>query len=719
MNIEPSSSQTSPVYGATSLKWVGQLPRRIQRIPRATKLALSLLVLTVVAFAAIAWWRSRPTVLRIAYFGRNTESTLEELHRFVLAKYISELNQRLRGVRFEIKFFDIHDNPDELVELYETEIGPDSRYVAAIDNTWGRHLRPAATTIRRFSVPVIAINADKRGADFGGHALFFGHGDNVPDDVAGFVNKVLSSHRVTFIAEAGYDLTNGFRDRFSRAGITVEREILVPTDAVTPRDSVALFRALAAVAPELDSQVIVLNMHGEWGARTIAFLDAHAHDATFVGGAYVAAGLKNFQWGRNRNQMLLLTDPNDALPERIFTEIRAFRETRPELFNDVNLNVPLYVKRCLDAVSVIEGVAAPRGRRVQRQDFVRFFRRLRGETLKTPYDLYEFDQNLLFQNELTWERHARGKVASYPYQLNRSGEQIANVNFGIELLDVTNLNFNENTFDAELYYWLTLDARYLKTENLIHFRNVRRESSDKLLIERHMGDVVYRLYRKSGSFAADFNLSDFPLDAQSLVIGVEIINPSDSVRISFDYKSFAQSRAGRGEFHIPAWNVRDSYVSVDNLITTSLRGDPTVDDEQAQKFKSLNVRVNVERRFLPPFIGYVLPLVMIGAVALSLLFLHDISFGTIGDVSVGVFLSIITYSVSYATSKPESSVLTKADFLFYVTFLTVLSVFLLLVVVNSSPIAKDPNAPLNRRIRVLRYALAAGYLAAIIIIPLS
>lgn len=618
----------------------------------------------------------------------------------------------------EITYFDIDNDPNQLRHLYEKVVGPDPTYIAAVDNTWGRHLQPSASTIRRFKVPVISINADKRNADFGGQTLFFGHSDGVPAHVSNFVSEVLAKNRITFIAEADYDLTKAFRETLGRVGISTNREFYVPTESVTPEDSIALFNALREHAKELGGQVIVLNTHRDWGARILKFLDTNVEGATFVGASYVAAGLTNFQWTENGNQMLLLTDPNDALPDRIFTEIRSFRKSRPDVFEDVNLNVPLYVKRCLDAVSVIEAVMGGQSGIVNRSDFINFFENLRGNILETPYDLYEFDDALRLQNEVTWERHSKGEISSYPYQLNRTGDVIPNVNFGIELLDVTGLNFTDNTFDAELYYWFTLDSRYSGLESLIHFRNVRRETTDRLLMERRKDGIVYRLYRKSGSFSANFELGDFPLDRQELVIGVEIINPSDSVRISFDYESFAASRAGRGEFDIPAWNVQDTYVSVDNLITSSLRGDPTVDDGSAQKFKRLNVRVNVERRLLPPFLGYVLPLVMIGVVALALLFVHDISFSSIGDVSVGVFLSIVTYSVSYATTKPESSVLTKVDFLFYATFLVVLSVFLLLIIVNSGASAKDPNAPLTRRVRLLRYIIGAAYVVVIATLPL-
>jgi hypothetical protein len=702
-------------------KWFRERLGRIRRAPRRTKAAWSGIVAAVllVVLSVIVWRANRPQVLRIAYVGRDSDTTLDELHRIVLTKYVSELNARLTGVRFEVVPFDIKKNPARLRHFYRDKFAPDPRYVVAIDNTWGRDLEPSASTIRGLGLPVIAINADKRGADFGGHALFFGHSDNVPANMAAFVTRVLKKDTVTFIAEADYDLTNVFRRTFARSGISLEKEFYVANADVAHDDTLRLFGQLGAAARALDRKVIVLNLHGAWGARTLKFLDDHVHGATFVGGSYVAAGMRNFRWSENGNQMLLLTDPNDALPERIFTEIRSLRDAHPDVFNSVDLNVPLYVKRCLDAVSVIEAVVRQPGSKVRRSDFVAFFRGLRGRTLETPYDLYSFDDALLLQNELTWERHVRGKIASYRSQLNRAGTVIPNVNFGIEVLDITNLNFSENTFDAELYYWFTSDSADRTPESLIHFRNVRRETTDRLLNERHRGNTVYRLYRKSGTFAADFDLRDFPLDHQELVIGVDVINPSDSVRISFDYKSFAESRAGRGGLDIPAWNVRDTYVSVDNLITSSLRGDPAVDDGTAQKFKTLNVRVNVKRRFVPPFIGYVLPLVMIGAVAIALLFLHDISFGTIGDVSVGVFLSIVTYSISYATMKPESSVLTKADFLFYATFLTVLTVFLLLIVVNSGPDASDRDAPLAKRVRLLRYVLAVGYVVAIVAIPLA
>src|SRR5438552_2550689 len=101
-------------------KWFREWLGRVRNAPRRTKITWGSVVIVafLVMLALVAWRRSRPEVLRIAYFGRNANTTLDELHRVVLAKYVSELNGRLDGVRFVVDYFDIKNDPAELTRLY-------------------------------------------------------------------------------------------------------------------------------------------------------------------------------------------------------------------------------------------------------------------------------------------------------------------------------------------------------------------------------------------------------------------------------------------------------------------------------------------------------------------------------------------------------------------------------------------------------------------------
>lgn len=161
--------------------------------------------------------------------------------------------------------------------------------------------------------------------------------------------------------------------------------------------------------------------------------------------------------------------------------------------------------------------------------------------------------------------------------------------------------------------------------------------------------------------------------------------------------------------------IRDCFVTVDNQITTSKRGDPSLDPSEAQQFKVLNVRLEVDRKFLQPFITIFLPLLLIGLAAVSLLYINDLSFATLGDMSVGVFLSIVTYAIAYGKMTPQVGVLTTADILFYATFGVVLASFIGLVYHNSQ--RKDHKLR-DKYLRHLRIALSGGYALIIVWITL-
>ncbi len=78
---------------------------------------------------------------------------------------------------------------------------------------------------------------------------------------------------------------------------------------------------------------------------------------------------------------------------------------------------------------------------------------------------------------------------------------------------------------------------------------------------------------------------------------------------------------------------------------------------------------------------------MIGIAAIAILFVKDTSFEHVGEVCIGIFLSIATYSIGFAQLTPRTNVLTIADILFYGTFVIVLLIFLKVIFFNSNLIS--------------------------------
>lgn len=707
-----------------------RFPKAILKSRRRQRMLVAAVILGLM-LAGAAFYLSRPskTTYYIAYVGRYQRTGFDELHTLALSKYIEELNAGLHGVRLELKIlktekpFDWNDSR----KAYQ-EIAANKEFVLVIDNTWGSGLKSVADIIRNQGIPVIAINGDKQGEDYGQKVVFIGYDDEVPTKVNNFSKQILENKEVIFIAEADFASTVQFRKYFS-GSLTPTTSLYVkgsstttdPTEA--PRLLDAINKALNNLAPfpRKERPTVIINAHAQWGGIIIDHINNSFKGIDILGGPYIINWEKRNKLEMlNDNSLIVFTYPSDTVTNKLHKDLKGIEtaynnlkliEVKPANQNGnansgsnnseikyaalaERLNVQLYVKRCLDAVSIVGGFfhEEPTRRAVlSKADFIRYFRdRLAGKDIvrrdgRQAYDdLYTFDKDLLMSDERTFEQHFRGEVFSHRQQLNSKEEVISNINFGLDNIKISNIDIKNRSFRADFLYWLRSDKDLKDAHKYILFGNQKTGNREELnFTENEKGEKVYQLLKMSGDFSMDFNLKRYPLDAQELRIELEIIFPAEALRISFDHESFKRSKNEPQVVNADEWNIRDSYVTVDNYIATSLGGGASLESKQLQKFKILNVRMPAYKHWTGSVVTIILPLVMIGLVAVALLYVKDSSFSNIGEVCIGVFLSIITYSIAFAQITPRSNVLTVADKLFYGTFLIVFLVFLKVILFNS------------------------------------
>ena len=232
----------------------------------------------------------------------------------------------------------------------------------------------------------------------------------------------------------------------------------------------------------------------------------------------------------------------------------------------------------------------------------------------------------------------------------------------------------------------------------------------------------FRRYQFSGIFHHSFSLQDFPLDHQEFKIQVGAIQPSSKVRLSFDPRMFKGTinSAPTKNVHTADWSLtQDPYSTVENLVTSTFQGDPTLTQSEPYKFKSLHFWIPMKRGLLSQFYVVILPLLAIGLVAILLLFVPNPSFEKVGDVSVGVFLSIITYSIAYTQLTPTSGVFTKADQLYCGTFIAVITAFTWVILSNiiySKEQLRDHGV--GKRFKAIRIFLLLTYGVSVVTIPI-
>ena len=495
------------------------------------------------------------------------------------------------------------------------------------------------------------------------------------------------------------------------------------------------------IAKSQKRPTVVLNTHATWGNEIINHIDNNEEEVNILGGAYIVNWsyyYKNFEsFGKNKsgNSLIILTNPSDAVTNKVFHDVNEIRTqmSRENTETDKNdnknedgevklKNDQFFVKRCLDAVSIIRGVffdeeSTQIRSSVSRSDFINFFHdKLAGkEYVGNQNELYSFSPDLLLLDERNFEAQSQERSFSYQKQLNLQMKVIPNIYFGLEIINISNIDLENRFFHADFFYWLKYDETYPDVERYIHFRNEKNQNPEKERIHEEVIDSkLYRLYKKSADFSIDVDFKKYPFDGQELKIEVEIINPVESVQISVDRADFKESKRLINKFKLDEWDTEDPYVTVDNFITSSFRGGSSQENKKLRKFKTLNVRMPINRRLTGPFVTIILPLLMIGLAALAIMYVKDNSFAHLGEVCIAIFLSIVTYSISFAQITPRSDVLTTADLLFYCTFFTVLLIFLKVVFFNSNLITDRVRNWTNEKATLTGHFAVAVYLLMII-----
>ncbi|HSY60764.1 MAG TPA: hypothetical protein VK796_02760 [Cytophaga sp.] len=669
------------------------------------------------------------TVKYVAYIGRYTNAAdtipvskqslnkFDLMHEVTLKKYLKDLN--LPYTDLQLKVFD--GRKDGLISdsIYK-EIAKDSNIVAVIDNTWGQHINKCAKTIKDNNIPIIAINADRNGYDFGNSAIFTGSQDNVPYDIVAYITKILHINKINFISEEDYELHATYLKAFNENNITLNKMFCVKGKSFTETDSAELYTDLETYYkqhPAEENTLLVLSVHADIGSKLINYINKRFTKIHALGHAYIvnATSLQNFG-NKNDNELIIISNPTDALTKTLYNDILELKTEYPDYFKISNHS--LFVERCYDAVEMIRNKFdhAPDTITLSKKDFNAYFQKLPNQIVREEDEIYQFDSILNLVPEIFFTQYQAGRFHSCPLQLNEYREVIPNLFFGMEISDIYNINMDENSFTSDFYYWIKLDSNNRDAEKYIIFQNMKQnESSKELIFEKTDGSTIYKLYKVSGIFYVNYELHQYPFDAQEIFIRAEILSPSAKLKVSFDQKSFDLDTNKIGKFKITEWNKLKYYVTVDNEINLGMYGDPDMEQEKLYEFKNIFFRLNVSRKKTTPLLEIVLPLVLIGLISISLLFIKDISFENLGEVSIGVFMSIVAFSISFSASTPSSDNLTKADYLFWLTFIVVLLNFMIVILVNA---IYEPEEVKDIDIRKLSTALGVGYIGLVSLVLL-
>lgn len=661
----------------------------------------------------------------VAYVGRFTDETndkpidnrFDKAHEFMIKHFLEEINKKNDSLKLVLKSYDCKRTAKGAANAYE-EIAKDTNIAFVIDNTWGVHLKGAQPIIQQHNIPVIAINGDRNNLDFGKSAIFTGNNDMLPSDITQFLTKILKQKEVVFVSEKDYPLHEVYLEEFKKASFQLKGEDFCVSNGINNKDSIAFavfekLKTMHAQDPKLINHWHVLDLHFDVGGKLLELIESHFSGLKMIGHAYnVPTVSQSLLKPNSTNELVLVNNPTDAVPHAIAKAKKNFEDQESNIF--AQLNSPMFAYRCNQAVNIFAFSVLNQKEKIGRKLAQESFKRLNENSLYVKDDIYYFNANNELVPNLYYVKYKEGRLYSFKEQLNSKGEVVPNLVAGMEIIDLYNIDVSTNTFMADFYYWIKADTANADAERFVLFPNMKEEgSSSSLVLEKSDNGQSYKLYKVSGLFHQDFDLKNYPFDSQEIMISMEIMAPIEKIKIAFDQSAFKQDTNLLEKFVIRAWEKKHYLLTVDNRISSTMRGDPESVEGQLRKFNVFSFRLYVDRSLSGPFLEIVLPLLLIGLVAISLLFVRDISFGNVGEVSVGTFLGIITFSIAIASVSPSSDYLTKSDILFWLTFAVVLFCFLIIIGLNAIYDDEElKNMKVVKRTRILMligYLLASGF----------
>lgn len=653
---------------------------------------------------------SKARTYRVAYVGRyigldDADQTLIRsknfnfLHTHILKKYLKG-HCKKEDYELELVIFDNHKSPDSTRAVYE-RISRDSTIVAVIDNSWGSELLAAQKTINASKIPVIAINGDMNGLNYGS-SLFTGNGDNQVNDIVKFIKKGLRVDTVNFVYEVDYSLTEKYFNAFVENQITVLNEFSTKTSKLIDAD-LEPSKLKEVISNEY---VTVINTHTEIGSYFIDFANANINKAKIVGHASIVGSNEKLKPFQNNNEMIILSQSENAVPQTIAKEIIDFKRNFAELNS---FNTALFIRRCKDAWSILEK-AIDKKDNISKKAIAQNLEKFKSNDLNIGYDILSFDKQGSLIRENIFVQYDKTGEKAYSLQMNSDWQVIPNMSFGIEIIDLQDIDLSTNSFAADFYYWVTTDASFGDIEQFITFENIKpSESEIELVSEKTFGNLAYKLYKVSGVFFENYNEINYPFDNQEISIDIQVLNTAERLRVSFDNESFDQKVS---DFSLKGWKQDGFYVTVDNTVTNRLKGNLDLGTKEINKFKNVSFRFNLSRSTLPGILQIILPLLFIGILSVALLYLKNLNFSNIGEPLAAVFLTIIAYSISLSDITPTGSVLTKTDYLFILTLFTVVASFIVGLLHNT------PNPIKISVVKIAKYSLTIFYLVSFVLIAI-
>jgi hypothetical protein len=256
------------------------------------------------------------------------------------------------------------------------------------------------------------------------------------------------------------------------------------------------------------------------------------------------------------------------------------------------------------------------------------------------------------------------------------------VKVGVYVSNLFDVNFSKRDVEAQFWVWFDHSLAELDPRNEIDIINARNA---KLL--SHSREEVNGGYWDALKYSATLNetwaIENYPFDRQTIRISLESAN-LDARRIRFvpDLKGTKI----RDDLKLEGWKIEGIRIAPSETVYHTAYGDPTLSPDGPSRYPRVTVEIDVKRNgwrlLLNTFIGFALAIALAGIVLSSIAsgrLSRTFELGPQLSLGTGALFSTIGAGYILQNGLPATTEFSLADAFqltaFFVTFLTMLSVF--------------------------------------------
>lgn len=256
-------------------------------------------------------------------------------------------------------------------------------------------------------------------------------------------------------------------------------------------------------------------------------------------------------------------------------------------------------------------------------------------------------------------------------RINGTLQRSPTVYASIDLINLSRIDANDRSFDAEFYLSMKSADDRIGIENIEFTNAYRSQAGEGRLVsvrEIHNGlgasdfSAGVKLYKISGKFVFEPDLGSYPFDTQRLSVSFQPTSAEQSFLIQPSAQNTRQS-----DVAADGWHLVEQYVGSDQDIIPTIGA--TLSERRIVPFYKFNATWVVKRIAVDYYLRVVVPLAFILLVTYFSVYLPHERFDSIMAIQVTALLSSI--ALYLALPKVDSDQATLSDKIFMMTYAAV------------------------------------------------